>query len=659
MRQSRYGAPVPGSESLTQLHPICRRSTKQFLVRMVLLVLAVTISILCAHNFDVNQRGFNIIWFANGILLAVLLLAPRWHWPGYLAAGFAGLFLGSLLIHESFTRNLFFNALNILEILLPAWLLRPRSSKLPDFTRLPYLFRFLLLACLVGPIVPAALNGLHNVALHQETFLRSVLEWLFADCLGILCVTPAVVAILRTHRRHHDSLSWKWIYPLLSLLTTTAIFSQSRLSLLFLTFPLLILVELEMGLGWAAGCILATATIGGWFTVHGRGPVMLNTLYGDHTQAIFFQVFLAAQLFTIYALSLVLDNLRKTQRKLEQVAQLQTLVAETSRDVIILADLKGRRRWISNAVVAMTGWQPQDLIGHTFHDIVHPEDVPVIEKELRKLIDGLDGGSCEYRVRKRDGSYIWAEASVRVYRDPVTARPTGFLNLVRDIHDRKLADEKLQSAYRTMEDLVTVDAVTGIANRRRFDDVLAHEWRRNLRDGTPLSLLFLDVDRFKLYNDALGHLKGDSCLRQIAEAALDIVQRPADLVARYGGEEFAIILPATDATGALVIAEDICDALRNRRLPHPATEFGFVTISVGCATMVPRPGTQALELCARADKALYDAKHKGRNRVCRFSGPYLPSVHSVEELQPIGKSKAKEANHADSPSLDDGARFAS
>ncbi len=598
---------------------------------MLLLVLSLALSIVCAHNFDANPAGFDVIWFANGILLAVLLLAPRWRWPGYLAAGFVGMFLGSFLIHEPLTRNLFFNSLNLVEVLLPAALLRPRSTVLPDFTRIRYLLRFLLLACFVGPVVPAMLNGLHNTLLHQYPFWSSVGDWLFADCLGILCVTPAVVAILRTQHRRFDRPGWKLIYPALSIVITTRVFGQSHFPLLFLTFPLLQIVMLELGMGWAAACVLTTAAIGGWFTVHGKGPLSLDMLEGERSRAIFFQLFLATQLFMIHALSVVLDRLRSAQRELASITKLHKLVTETSQDVIILADLKGRRKWISEAVVAMTGWQPADLIGNTFHDIVHPEDIPNMQAVLRRLIEGAGGGTCEYRVRKQDGSYIWVEASVRIYHDSATGKPTGILNLVRNIHDRKLADEKLQAAYRTMEGLVTVDALTGIANRRRFDEVLASEWRRNLRDGTPLSLLFLDVDRFKLYNDTLGHLKGDSCLRQIAEAALDIVQRPADLVARYGGEEFAIILPATDATGAFAIAEDICDAIRDRRLPHPATEFGFVTVSVGSATMIPRPGTNPEELSARADQALYDAKGKGRNRVCRFNGPYLPSIHSFTE----------------------------
>ena len=112
------------------------------------------------------------------------------------------------------------------------------------------------------------------------------------------------------------------------------------------------------------------------------------------------------------------------------------------------------------------------------------------------------------------------------------------------------------------------DALTGLANRRRFDQYLATEWRRSMRDRQPLSLLMLDVDEFKIYNDTYGHQRGDSCLKQIAEACMDVVSRPGDLVARFGGEEFVVVLPNTQNEGALLIAGEICEALRSRRLPH-------------------------------------------------------------------------------------------
>ena len=126
----------------------------------------------------------------------------------------------------------------------------------------------------------------------------------------------------------------------------------------------------------------------------------------------------------------------------------------------------------------------------------------------------------------------------------------------------------------------------------------------------------LDADKFKAYNDTYGHQRGDNCLKQIAEACMDVVSRPGDLVARFGGEEFVVILPNTESEGAMQVGNEICEALRCRRLPHSGNQPGIVTISAGCATMVPKFGRHAPELIEMADKALYRAKYYGRNQVC-------------------------------------------
>jgi diguanylate cyclase (GGDEF)-like protein len=189
----------------------------------------------------------------------------------------------------------------------------------------------------------------------------------------------------------------------------------------------------------------------------------------------------------------------------------------------------------------------------------------------------------------------------------------------RDISERKIAHERLQNAYKTVETLAATDALTGLANRRRFEEVLNNEWRRGLRDRRPLALLMIDADRFKLYNDTYGHPRGDNCLKQIAEAAQDVVGRPGDLVARYGGEEFAVILPNTDSEGAMLVANEICRAMRMRQLPHSGGPSGIVTVSVGCSVIVPAFGRHAANLVELADAALYEAKHRGRNQACDSS----------------------------------------
>ncbi len=251
-------------------------------------------------------------------------------------------------------------------------------------------------------------------------------------------------------------------------------------------------------------------------------------------------------------------------------------------------------------------------------DLAHPEDRPRLAATIRELRAGKDSALAEYRARVQDGNYVWVEVSLRTIRDPATGLPKGTLNIVREITERKLAEQKLADAYRTVETLAVTDALTGLANRRRFDQCLATEWRRAMRDRKPLSLLLIDADLFKSYNDTYGHLRGDSCLKQIAEAAQDVVARPGDLVARFGGEEFATILPNTGSSGALQLAHDICAVMRNRELPHSANPSGVVTVSVGCATLIPQLGKHAALLIDCADKALYQAKRAGRNRACSY-----------------------------------------
>jgi diguanylate cyclase (GGDEF)-like protein len=189
-----------------------------------------------------------------------------------------------------------------------------------------------------------------------------------------------------------------------------------------------------------------------------------------------------------------------------------------------------------------------------------------------------------------------------------------------DITERKRAEEELQEAYKTVEALSAMDSLTGLVNRRRFDDCLALEWRRAMREGRPISLLLVEVDHFKSYNDSYGHLCGDACLKKIAESTFDSVKRAGDLVARFGGDEFTVILADTGSDGALQVANDICESVRKRRLPHEANARGVVTESVGRASMMPKLGEDAAALIDLADRALYSAKRAGRDTAYGSNG---------------------------------------
>lgn len=175
---------------------------------------------------------------------------------------------------------------------------------------------------------------------------------------------------------------------------------------------------------------------------------------------------------------------------------------------------------------------------------------------------------------------------------------------------------KVESNIQELQRLSSVDGLTGLNNRRQFDLSLQSEWQRAQRDSEELSLLMVDIDYFKQYNDKYGHLGGDDCLRMVSALMREAVHRPSDLVARYGGEEFAILLPDTPSQGAQHLALKIAAELAQLKYPHASSPLdGFLTLSIGCATCRPKPGCLADMLVATADKALYKAKAMGRNRL--------------------------------------------
>jgi diguanylate cyclase (GGDEF)-like protein len=187
-----------------------------------------------------------------------------------------------------------------------------------------------------------------------------------------------------------------------------------------------------------------------------------------------------------------------------------------------------------------------------------------------------------------------------------------------DQKNRELMETRRQLEHRNrdLERISALDTLTQIANRRRFDSVLRHEWRRSARDEAPVSLVFCDIDYFKRFNDTYGHQAGDECLVRVAQAMEETLNRPADLVARYGGEEFIALLVDTAIEGARMLAERMRARIESLRVDHRASGVGpFLTVSLGVASVVPRPAVRPEDLVDLADRALYAAKERGRNRV--------------------------------------------
>ncbi|KQT55116.1 MULTISPECIES: diguanylate cyclase [unclassified Aureimonas] len=291
------------------------------------------------------------------------------------------------------------------------------------------------------------------------------------------------------------------------------------------------------------------------------------------------------------------------------------LLAENTADMITCVSADGRRTFVSGASVELLGLRPEELLGEKAMDLSHPDDAEQIRSMAARLRAGGVRDALRYRVRHRDGRYVWIEATGR--------RIEGSDELVfaiRDASHRKAMEDHLEAANRRLATLAATDDLTGLPNRRTFNDRLANEIARCVRSGAPISLVLVDVDRFKAFNDGYGHQAGDVCLQNVATALGAEVGRAGDLVARYGGEEFVAVLPAATIDGARARAEAMRQRVRNLGIDHAGSEHGRVTISIGVASLSDAGIEDATSVLLRqADQALYAAKAGGRDAVVVFA----------------------------------------
>lgn len=295
------------------------------------------------------------------------------------------------------------------------------------------------------------------------------------------------------------------------------------------------------------------------------------------------------------------------------------MLAEQSSDMVTRIGRDNELLYVSPSCERIIGWSPDELLGTSAVAGIHAEDIERVEQAITALKNGeAEEARFVYRQRHRERGEIWAEAALHVTRASDSGEIDGVVAVVRDMTEQKDLQDKLAS-------LATSDGLTGLANRRAFDERIADEWTRARRDGAQLSLLLIDVDHFKAFNDHYGHLAGDGCLRALGRILSAHARRPADLAARYGGEEFALLLPNTDADGCAKVGEEIRDALCNLAMLHAQNPPSrLVTVSVGGATGFPsQTTTDSSALVAAADRALYAAKNGGRDRLV-MSGQVVP-----------------------------------
>lgn len=260
------------------------------------------------------------------------------------------------------------------------------------------------------------------------------------------------------------------------------------------------------------------------------------------------------------------------------------------------------------------------------------EELPCLEDIPRLLMTGRVGTQA-LEVTKTAGAIDFVRKPVQTTE--LLGRLHAACVLKRQLDTCREHTEKLERLNGELQHLAVMDELTGIANRRFFNLVMAQEWARSAREVIPFSLIMIDIDFFKDYNDHYGHQRGDECLRCVADALTVVARRPGDYVARYGGEEFTVILSHTGVQGAMKVAEALRTGVEGLNLQHPRSPVhDRVTISLGVASTVPERSGSSDLLVAAADQAIYEAKREGRNCVRSYTGPYIHLHPAHKETRP-------------------------
>jgi diguanylate cyclase (GGDEF)-like protein/PAS domain S-box-containing protein len=316
------------------------------------------------------------------------------------------------------------------------------------------------------------------------------------------------------------------------------------------------------------------------------------------------------------AKNILLSQLQESEERYRSVITSMT-------EGVVLQLANGQITACNASAERILGLTPEQMMGRTSVDldwrIVREDGQPFPGQQhpaILTLRTGQGRSNVVMGIHKSDKTLTWISINSQPLFHLNQSQPYAVVTTFADITERKRADEMLRHRAERERLIATTDGLTQVANRRCFDERLQSEWHRLMLQGKQqLSLIMLDVDYFKRYNDCYGHQAGDTCLVKVAKAAAAAVKRSTDLFVRYGGEEFAAILPSTDAAGAIAVAESMRQAIRHLAIPHEQSDVSaIVTVSMGIATVIPCLGTSPDELVAVADRALYDAKRQGRDR---------------------------------------------
>ena len=616
LRKTSRQSARPGSLGRTLASVL---GSRRDVVRLFLVTALVGVSAY-AGLLMVARSGVCAFWPANGLLLAFLLTSPRRRWAGYLVGGaIANIIVHALSPTETYNvwTSVQLSVANIIEVLIAAWPFRRTVPRRPDFTEGASLGRFILFGVVLAPLasglwVVVTMPGLLSLYTTAVKFRL----WSSADALGLAIVTPLVLALLDPRIVRLFS-GWRLLETILLeamlVVTTIAVFRSERLPYPLIVLLVLIPVIFRLGLPGSAIGVVLIAGIATRYTFAGQGLFAhrLSFMYWS----LMLQSYVVMLLGIIYGIAAVLGRYRRLTDGLRASEMRYRVLAEASQDMIIRTKVDGAPTYISPSVTRVSGWTLDQLAAVTeIGEVVHAQDRAAFTQFMDELRHDSRANSLCYRAKRPDGTYLWLEAYVGVVPD-AAGEPQELVWTIRDISSRVAQEETLRLEKEWAQELALTDSLTGLYNRRAFDQRFAEAFRHAQQTRLPLSLLLVDADHFKPYNDTYGHQSGDDCLRRIAGVIRECVRQSADVAARYGGEEFAIVLPNTDLIRAQDIAERIREKVARLDIDHSYSVTGQVTLSIGISCAHHGAPADCETLLASADEALYTAKRSGRNRV--------------------------------------------
>ena len=306
----------------------------------------------------------------------------------------------------------------------------------------------------------------------------------------------------------------------------------------------------------------------------------------------------------------VTDMIREQQRLATSQAHLQALISAAQTGVLTL-DTEGHVLELNPACEALFGYNMVELQGSHI-ELLFGAGHATNADAARLVPTALVGAPREVSARHRNGQELTLQLNVAEVKTETTHL---FVCIITDMTERKQQEMRLRQANELLARQSTTDGLTGVGNRRLFDQTLQLEWQRSARSAKPLALLMVDIDHFKQYNDHYGHVAGDDCLRRVAQVLRQCAGRSGETVCRYGGEEFTLLLMDTDAAGARVVAQRCIDSMRAAAIQHAGSPLhGRLSLSIGVAVLIGDASVQAVTLIQAADVALYQAKQAGRAR---------------------------------------------